>query len=244
MNLVIDRGNTQVKFGIFDQCQLLHFDHSNFLDKQTIYKLRDSFDIKQIIVSSVVKELHQELIDNLLAFEVPILELDTDTPLPFTWFYKTKSSIGKDRLAAVAGAMELYPKNNLLVFDAGTAITYELINKQHQFLGGNISPGMQMRFKALNHFTSKLPLLNKNEEANIIGESTNEAIQAGVQNGVIFEIEGIINHLSNQHKNLKTIITGGDAEFFARKLKNPIFVHPNLVLIGLNRILEYNAQYI
>lgn len=244
MNLVIDRGNTQVKFGIFDQCQLLHFDHSNFLDKQTINKLRDSFDIKQIIVSSVVKELHQELIDNLLAFEAPILELDTDTPLPFTWFYKTKSSIGKDRLAAVAGAMELYPKNNLLVFDAGTAITYELINKQHQFLGGNISPGMQMRFKALNHFTSKLPLLNKNEEANIIGESTNEAIQAGVQNGVIFEIEGVINHLSSQHKNLKTIITGGDAEFFARKLKNPIFVHPNLVLIGLNRILEYNAQYI
>ena len=149
--------------------------------------------------------------------------------------------MGKDRLAAVAGAIGLYPNTNLLVIDAGTAITYELINSKHEFLGGNISPGMTIRYKALNEFTSKLPLLSASDETPLIGQSTKEAIQAGVQNGVLFEIQGLINELSSQYPSIKTIITGGDAEFFARKLKNPIFVHPNLVLIGLNRILEYNA---
>ncbi|MCT4647215.1 MAG: type III pantothenate kinase [Carboxylicivirga sp.] len=241
MNLVIDRGNTQVKIGIFDQCQLIHSDYFNFLDEKIIKDLTKRFSITRIIVSTVVRERHNELIDNLAKVTSHIIELNSNTSLPFTWNYQTKSTMGKDRLAAVAGAIGLYPNTNLLVIDAGTAITYELINSKHEFLGGNISPGMTMRYKALNEFTSKLPLLSASDETPLIGQSTKEAIQAGVQNGVLFEIQGLINELSSQYPSIKTIITGGDAEFFARKLKNPIFVHPNLVLIGLNRILEYNA---
>ncbi|WP_430813579.1 type III pantothenate kinase [Carboxylicivirga sp. RSCT41] len=244
MNLVIDRGNTQVKYGIFDQCQLIHSDYSDFLDKQHVKQLSEKFHIERIIVSTVVNDRHKELINNLSLINCPIVELNTDTPLPFQWHYQSKETIGKDRLAAVAGAISLYANCNLLVIDAGTAITYEVVNDNNEFLGGNISPGMAMRFKALNTFTSRLPLLDKNPDQQLIGESTTGAIQAGVQNGVVFEIDGLINELSMQYKHLKTIITGGDAEFFAQKLKNPIFVHPNLVLIGLNRILEYNAQYI
>ena len=241
MNLVIDRGNTQVKLGIFDQCQLIRSDYFDFLDKKIISELSNCYNIDRIIVSTVVQERHDELIENLSQLNSNIIELNPTTPLPFEWLYHTKSTIGKDRLAAVAGAISLYPESNLLVIDAGTAITYELIDSNHVFLGGNISPGMAMRYKALNEFTSKLPLLHRENDTPLIGQSTKDAIQAGVQNGIIFEINGLIDELSNQYQSLKTIITGGDAEFFARKLKNPIFVHPNLVLIGLNRILEYNA---
>ncbi|MBR8534224.1 type III pantothenate kinase [Carboxylicivirga sediminis] len=243
MNLVIDRGNTQLKYGIFDQCQLIHSDLSDFLDKKNIKHLNDRFHIQRIIISSVVKERHDELLANLSAITPTVIDLQYNTPLPFDWQYNTKETIGKDRLAAVAGAISLYPNNDLLVIDAGTAITYELV-KDGIYMGGNISPGLSMRFKALNHFTSRLPLLSKEDNTPLIGSSTAEAITAGVQNGLTFEIDGLIEELSPQYESLKTIITGGDAEFFARKLKNPIFVHPNLVLIGLNRILEYNAQYI
>ena len=243
MNLVIDRGNTQLKFGVFDQRQLIHSDHSVFLDKQSIRQLATQFNINKVILSSVVTERNDELITNLSAISQQVIELKHTTPLPFKWHYDTKATIGKDRLAAVAGAIALYDDADLLVIDAGTAITYELV-VAGAFMGGNISPGMTTRFSALNQFTSRLPLLGKNEETPLIGTSTNLAIQAGVQNGIIFEIDGLIQELSNQYPNIKTIITGGDAEFFARKLKNPIFVHPNLVLFGLNRILEYNAQYI
>ncbi|WP_430810302.1 MULTISPECIES: type III pantothenate kinase [unclassified Carboxylicivirga] len=243
MNLVIDRGNTQTKTGVFDQGKLIYSDHSDFLDKQSISQLASHFTIRHIIVSSVVEEEHTTLLNQLSALSGSILVLNNTTPLPFEWHYKTKESMGKDRLAAVAGALALYPDTNLLVIDAGTAITYELVSN-NIFLGGNISPGMAMRFKALNQFTSRLPHLSSNEVTPLIGSATNEAIQAGVQNGITFEMDGLIATLTEQYDDLKTIITGGDAEFFARKLKNPIFVNPNLVLIGLNRILEYNAQYI
>lgn len=244
MNLVIDKGNTQVKYGIFDQRKIVKSDSINLLDKHLIEWLEQSFEIDQIIVSSVVKEGHNDLIYNLKKLTPRLIDLTHKTPLPFQWSYHSKETIGKDRLAAVAGAIELYPNTNLLVIDAGTAITYEIINSNNEFLGGNISPGMKMRYRALNEYTSRLPLIQANENHPLIGNSTQTAIESGVQNGVKFEIDGLINELSEQFKGLKTIITGGDAEFFARKLKNPIFAYPNLVLIGLNRILEYNAQYI
>lgn len=242
MNLVIDRGNTLVKYGIFDQRQLVKSDSTIFLDKQIINSIAKSYPIHQILLSSVVFEEHDTLYSNLQKIASNIIDLSHQTPMPFSWQYKSKASIGKDRLAAIAGAIELYPETNLLVIDAGTAITYELVNNKQEFLGGNISPGMQMRFRALNEFTSKLPKIEANEKVPLIGNSTTEAIRAGVQNGILLEIEGLINRITDQYENLRTIMTGGDADFFAGKLKNPIFVHPNLVLVGLNRILEYNAQ--
>ncbi|MCU4165106.1 type III pantothenate kinase [Carboxylicivirga caseinilyticus] len=244
MNLVIDRGNTHLKYGIFDQCKLVATDSTNFLDKNDIKKLVKEFDISNAILSSVVEERNDILAKNIQEETNFFLELSHLTLLPFSWNYKSKETIGKDRLAAVAGAIELYPQKDILVFDAGTALTYEVIDHTGTFLGGNISPGMQMRFKALNTFTSRLPLLKSNADAPFIGTSTQEAIEAGVQNSISLEIEGLIDHFRGNYPHLTSIITGGDAEFFARKVKNPIFVAPNLVLIGLNRILEYNAQHI
>ncbi|MBS2100330.1 type III pantothenate kinase [Carboxylicivirga linearis] len=241
MNLVIDRGNTHLKYGIFDKRKLVASDSINFLDKSDIKKLVDKYHLTNVILSSVVAKKNDELVSNLKE-EIPtFIELSHNTLLPFSWNYKSKETIGKDRLAAIAGALELYPDTNLLVFDAGTALTYELINDKSEFVGGNISPGLQMRFKALNSFTSRLPLLTPNTDAPFLGNSTQEAIEAGVQNSMCFEIEGLIEHFKSNYNELTCIITGGDAEFFARKLKNPIFVAPNLVLIGLNRILEHNV---
>lgn len=244
MNLVIDRGNTHLKYGIFDNRGLIASNTTNFLDKSDIRKLIVQYNVTHTILSSVVDHSNKTLVNQLQSLSPYFIELQHHTLLPFKWNYKSKATIGKDRLAAIAGAIELFPGNDLLVFDAGTAITYELINRKNKFLGGNISPGMHMRFKALNHFTSRLPLLESSTETPMIGNSTEEAIQAGVQNSICFEIDGLINYFQTEYPTIKSLITGGDAEFFARKLKNPIFVAPNLVLIGLNRILEHNVQHI
>jgi len=241
VNLVIDRGNTHLKYGIFDKRKLVASDSTNFLDKSTIKKLVDEYLLTKVILSSVVTQQNDLLVSNLREMIPSFIELSHNTLLPFSWNYKSKETIGKDRLAAIAGALDLHPNTNLLVFDAGTALTYELINDRNEFVGGNISPGLQMRFKALNAFTSRLPLQTTNTDAPFIGNSTKEAIEAGVQNSLYFEIEGVIESFKSKYPELTCIITGGDAEFFARKLKNPIFVAPNLVLIGLNRILEHNV---
>jgi len=140
----------------------------------------------------------------------------------------------------VVGAHNLFPDSNILVIDAGTAITYDLLTAEGTYLGGNISPGIEMRFKALNQFTGKLPKIEKADQNILFGKTTEQAIRAGVQNGVVYEIEGTINSFKDFYKNLKVIITGGDAEFFEKKLKNSFFVSPNLTNLGLNRILEYN----
>ncbi|NOR76346.1 MAG: type III pantothenate kinase, partial [Draconibacterium sp.] len=137
---------------------------------------------------------------------------------------------------------DLYPKNNVLIIDAGTAITYDILNDENQYLGGNISPGIDMRFKALNQFTDKLPLVSQKNYNKLYGTSTENAIRAGVQNGVVFEVDKTIDIFNEFYNNLKVIITGGNAEFFEKKLKNSFFVHFNLIAMGLNRILEYNGE--
>ena len=147
-----------------------------------------------------------------------------------------------DRIAGIVGAYSVFPGENVLVIDAGTAITYDLLNRKGDYLGGNISPGLNMRYKALHFYTGKLPLLQSAEDPPFIGEDTNSAIHAGVQNGLVMEMQAYINRLEEEYKNIKIILTGGDANFFDRKLKNPIFVFSNLLSIGLNFILNYNDK--
>jgi type III pantothenate kinase len=166
--------------------------------------------------------------------------LDHETLLPIENCYQTKDTLGKDRLAAVVGGNHLYPETDLLIIDAGTAITYDIINRHGQYLGGNISPGLQMRFKALNYFTNQLPLLDPNESIPQFGRNTNEAILVGVQNGLLFEVEKSIELYRNLYPEMKILVTGGDTKFFENKLKSIIFVVSNLVMIGLNRILIHN----
>jgi type III pantothenate kinase len=197
--------------------------------------------MKQAILSSV-KTVDLEILQFLTGNFDFFIELDHHTELPIENLYETPETLGKDRLAAAVGANELFPDQNLLIIDAGTAITYDLVSEKNQFVGGNISPGLQMRFNALNHFTGKLPLVSYSNEFQPIGKNTTDAIRAGVQNGILYEIDRTIDLFNRNYQNLQIVMTGGDSIFFDKKLNYSIFVHFNITLIGLNRILEHNAK--
>ena len=242
MNLVIDIGNTRTKFSVFNRGEVLITVPVNEFKPEHIFVLKNEHPELNKVILSATKSYSTELKKALQQNFKQFIELDENTPLPIKNCYETKDTLGKDRIAAVVGAFDLYPKNNLLIIDAGTAITYDILNDKKQYLGGNISPGIDMRFSALHQFTDKLPLVKQKEYNKLYGTSTENAIRAGVQNGVIFEVDKTIDTFKEFYNNLKVIITGGNAEFFEKKLKNSFFVHFNLIAMGLNRILEYNGQ--
>jgi type III pantothenate kinase len=242
MNLVIDIGNTRTKFSVFNRGEVIITVPVNEFLPEHIDVLQNEHPALQKVILSAVKDYPQELKSALQNKFEYFIELNEHTPLPIENCYKTPETLGKDRIAAAVGGFDLYPDTNLLIIDAGTAITYDIVNDKHQFLGGNISPGIEMRFKALHQFTGKLPLVKQQNFGKLYGTSTEEAIRAGVQNGVVFEIDKAIDTFKEFYKNLKVIITGGDAEFFDKKLKNSFFVNFNLTALGLNRILEYNGE--
>jgi type III pantothenate kinase len=242
MNLVIDIGNTRTKFSVFNHGEeMISVPVDEMLPAHIDVLLKEHPSIDKAILSSVKAyspELQMKLKNSFKTF----IELDATTPLPVENCYLSKETLGKDRIAAAVGAFHLYPNKNVLIIDAGTAITCDLLNNKKQYLGGNISPGLEMRFKALNHFTEKLPLVEKKEFGKLYGQTTEEAILAGVQHGIVFETDNTINAFKEFYQNLYVIITGGDAKFFDKKLKNSFFVHFNLIAIGLNRILEHNGE--
>jgi len=170
------------------------------------------------------------------------LVLTHETPLPIENKYHTPETLGKDRLAAVVGAAFLMPNFDVLVVDAGTAITFDFIDAKKNYLGGNIDAGLELRLKALHTFTKKLPLVKPVKEVPLLASDTEMALAAGVLNGIIFEIDSYIDTLKIEYPRLSTFLTGGSSIFFEKKLKNSIFAEKNLVLIGLNYILQYNAQ--
>ena len=242
MNLVIDIGNTRTKFSVFNRGEILITVPVDEMRPEHIEVLQNEHpDLKNVILSTV-KEYSLKLKDALQNRFERFIELNENTPLPVENCYQTKETLGKDRIAAVVGAYDLYPKTNLLVIDAGTAITYDLLNEKGQYMGGNISPGIDMRFKALHQFTGKLPLVQQQNFGKLFGTTTEEALIAGVQHGVVFEVDKAIDTFKEFYNNLKVIITGGNAEFFDKKLKNSFFVNFNLTALGLNRILEYNGE--
>lgn len=242
MNLAIDIGNTRTKFSVFNRGEVLITVPVKEFKIEHIEVLKNEHPDLNKVILSATKDYSTELRRALQKKFVQFIELESDTPLPIENCYETKDTLGKDRLAAAVGAFDLYPNTNLLIIDAGTAITYDVVNDKHQYLGGNISPGIDMRFKALHQFTGKLPLVNQQEYKKLFGTTTENAIRAGVQNGVVFEVDKAIDTFKVFYNNLKVIITGGNAEFFEKKLKNSFFVHFNLTAIGLNRILEYNGE--
>ncbi len=242
MNLVIDIGNTRTKFSVFNKGEVLITVPVNEFLPEHIDLLQKEHPALQKVILSSVKEYSPYLKTALQNKFEYFIELSENTPLPIENCYKTPETLGKDRIAAAVGGYDLYPNLNLLIIDAGTAITYDILNEKHQFLGGNISPGIEMRYKALHHFTGKLPLISHKKFDKLYGTTTEEAIWAGVQNGVAFEVDNAIDTFKNFYNNLKVIITGGDADFFDKKLKNSFFVNFNLTAIGLNCILEYNGQ--
>jgi type III pantothenate kinase len=242
MNLVIDIGNTRTKFSVFNKGEVLITVPVNEFLPEHVDLLQNEHPGLQKVILSSVKDYSPDLKTALQNKFDYFIELNENTPLPIENCYKTPETLGKDRIAAAVGGYDLYPDTNLLIIDAGTAITYDILNEKHQFLGGNISPGIEMRYKALHHFTGKLPIISHKKFDKLFGTTTEEAIWAGVQNGVVFEVDNAIDTFKKFYNNLKVIITGGDADFFDKKLKNSFFVNFNLTALGLNRILEYNGQ--
>ena len=189
-----------------------------------------------IILSTVAKDSPEFV--KILSETAPLVILDENTPLPIKNLYETPATLGKDRLAAAAGAHALFPGKNVLSIDAGTCITYDFLTKDGEYLGGGISPGIRMRFQAMNAFTGKLPLVEPTDFTGLIGKTTAESLLSGVINGVCEEIKGLIARYIEQYEDLTAVITGGDHEYLHNKLKINIFAVPDLVLLGLNEILD------
>ena len=241
MNLVIDIGNSKVKVAVFEIDTMILSavcEETSFLDE--LKKISNKYQIDQSIVSSV-KDIEDEYFEELQKLP-SLLLLNSDTLVPFKNLYSSPSTLGNDRIALAAAAVSEYPQKNSLIIDAGTCITYDFINSSNEYMGGAISPGLEMRYKALHQHTSKLPLLSKNEVYRRTGFSTTESIHSGVINGVLCEIEGVIAQYKQDFNDLTVVLTGGDTKFLSKQLKNSIFANQNFLLQGLNKILTHNNQ--
>ncbi len=241
MNLVIDMGNTMTKLAVFDRQMLQDFIRIEGAYMERILQFSGEFQsLKACIISSVSAD--PSPLVSKLEQQMKCILLDHTTAVPFENNYSTPDTLGKDRLAGIAAAINLFPHEDVLVIDAGTAITFDLITSAGRYLGGAIAPGIAMRYQALHTFTGRLPLLNPSDHADLIGTDTSGSIHSGVLNGVISEVSGIIDEYLNVYSSLKIILTGGDHNFFDKRLKVKTFAAPNLVLEGLNIILNYNLE--
>lgn len=239
--LAIDIGNSSTKLAVYQNSQMVLFKQLSEPEIQWLRKTVKNYpEIKSSILASV-RDYPKE-IDEWLADRFFHIDFTNKIRLPFINQYSTPETLGKDRIAAVAAATKLFPETNVLIIDAGTSITYDLITKNNIYLGGGISPGIEMRFRALHTFTGKLPLVTKIDDTPLIGNSTQKSILSGVLNGVVAEVEGIIYRYSQQFEKLKIIISGGDYKYFDKKLKNSIFATPNIVMQGLMEILKFNEH--
>ena len=240
MNLAVDIGNSLVKAAVFDDGQAVETFRSKAADKRFFDGIFQSYpDIDAaILVSSGPGEAEAE--ELLVSRTERFLKFGPDVKVPIKNLYETPETLGCDRLAAAVGADLLYPESNILIVDFGTAITIDLVCGG-VFRGGNISPGMRTRFRALHDYTSRLPECSPTDETVFPARCTTEAIEQGVMQGITYEIEGYIRSLTEKNVKISIIFTGGDAKYFVKRIKNAIFAKCELVICGLNRILDYNA---
>lgn len=237
-NLLVDIGNTSVKIAlsagdeIKDMCRCAV---EELLKKiEEIFKLYGMF---HVVAISDVRGMEDEFYIEVSRYGEKVVRVGEGVKLPIRNCYSTPHTLGADRLCAAVGASVLYPGKDCVIVDFGTAITYDFITADGRFLGGNISLGLQTRFKAINHFTKKLPLLETPDNVSDIGDCTKGAIESGIVLGTIFEVEGYIK----KYPHHTFVFTGGDAIFFAEKVKSAIFVVCNLVMVGLSHIAKTNA---
>jgi type III pantothenate kinase len=251
MLLAVDIGNTRIKVAVFEGNTLLEqFHFSNMeLQKELHFILNKYKNVTEIVVASVGAILKEAFLE--FESRVKIHFITSNSPLPFKNKYSTPSTLGIDRMVLASGAVLKYPNQNRLVIDAGTCITYDFIDEKDNYLGGAISPGIRLRFESLHNYTAKLPLvaLESIEEQNstsnaipFIGNSTLDAINSGVINGVINEIEGFISQYEAVYPKFIIILTGGDTEFLAKRLKNTIFANSNFLLESLNQTFQHKIK--
>lgn len=242
MNLILDVGNSYVKMAVFTNNKLHYREilKPNLNLTSFLKAIKSLPDIMNVIISSV-SELNVDVY-SYLNTNYKVIDINNQLKFPFENCYNTPNTLGGDRLALAAAASFYYPNKNVLIIDAGTCITYDLINASNQYLGGGISPGIAMRYKSLNYFTSRLPLLDSKNDSKLIGTDTNRSIESGVINGVISEIDGIISQYMMEFDDLTVVLTGGDSEFLSMQLKNSIFANSNFLLEGLNYLLQFNLD--
>lgn len=241
MQLVIDIGNTRVKAALFQGNELMHFFVYDSTTELLASGILEKYTPSNCILASVVDDIEPFL--EKLRWKVKVLLFNSDTPTPIRNLYQTAHTLGSDRLAAAVGGNNFSPNSNVLVIDAGTCIKYNFVNNNNEYLGGAISPGLQMRFKAMHTFTSRLPLVEADEKFDaLIGNNTKDSILSGAQKGAVAEVDGIIEQYKQQYPDVQVLLTGGDVNFFAKRLKNSIFADQNLILKGLNVILDYNLN--
>lgn len=239
MNLILDVGNSLVKCALFQKGEIL--------EKHTFSSDGGELDIDKLILKHSPKNAiwcgvadTQTALKSNLAQKVPTVEVNYRMKLPFQNLYKTPTTLGHDRIALVSGAALLFPHSAVLVVDAGSCVTFDFIDEKGQYFGGSISPGLNMRYKALGHFTDKLPTLTPEHFNNFTGSNTREAIHAGVYRGFLYEIQARINQYVTENEFLTIILTGGDLDYLRIETKNRIFANPNFLLESLNVLLDYN----
>lgn len=243
MKLIIDIGNTVVKMVAFRGDEPVDEIRAESGKLAGLCDFVKKYDFRRGIVGTVRNLLDSEE-EALSRLPFPLLRLSPDTPVPITNRYRTPQTLGSDRLAAVIGASSLKPGHDLLIIDAGTCITYEVIDARGNYWGGNIAPGMQMRLRALHEFTGRLPLVEAEGDVPGMGYSTETAIRSGVLRGMKYEIEGYIKSMRSKYPHLLVFLTGGDRINFDTNIKNIIFTDRYIVPRGLNKILDFNEELI
>ncbi len=242
MLLAIDVGNTRIKAAVFEANTLLEVGvfPMDELRQKIEFILQKYPKIKDTVLASVGNTSKTNL--SFLEKTTNLQVLSHQSKFPFQNQYTTPTTLGIDRMVLAAGAVFQFPNQNRLIIDAGTCITYDFVDQHNQYLGGAIAPGIRLRYEALNQFTSKLPLLQKTDPDNYIGNSTAQSIHSGVINGTIHEIDGFIEEYKTQYAKFIIILTGGDSDFLAKRLKNTIFAHSNFLLESLNQTFQYNQK--
>jgi len=239
MNLAIDAGNTATKYALFDGDELIEYKVAS--NQSEVLSLIEDVKIKNVIIGSVGHNgVHYR---NLIEDKSKVLFLDGNTPIPFTNQYANPAKLGVDRLAGVSAAINLFPNKPILVIDIGTCITFDFIDAEKKYHGGAISPGVSLRFKSMHNFTAALPLVEQIEwPSSWVGNDTNSCLLNGVLIGIEAEINYQISLYITKYPELQVVLCGGSISLFETKIKAPIFVCPNLLLMGLNSILRYNVK--
>jgi type III pantothenate kinase len=242
MLLAIDVGNSRIKVAVFEKHTLLY--QEAFTSEIALDKFKNIFKRYPQITDSVfssVGKLPLEASEFLMRAS-KLMMISSASRFPFQNRYETPKTLGVDRMVLASGVTLRYPQRNRLVIDAGTCITYDFVDQNDDYLGGAISPGLRLRYESLHNYTAKLPLLALDQPKYFIGNSTTEAIHSGVVNGVLNEIDGFVNQFCQQFQDLTIILTGGDADFLAKNIKNTIFANSNFLLESLNLIHQYTIE--
>ena len=240
MNLILDIGNTLQKIAVFDSDESVYSQSFKKITKEILASFFEQFPVKKSILSSVA-DVDVQIVD-FLQNNTKMIRFSYETKLPITILYKNPETLGLDRIANAVGAAALFANKNILSIQAGTCLVLDFVNENGEYLGGSISPGLKMRFEALHEKTKQLPLLKDLDDCiNLMGTDTNSSIKCGVINGIKYEIEGYIKDYNAKYENLTILLTGGNANYLQKLIKNTIFAAPNVVMKGLNEIIKCNA---